>query len=54
MGRYWGNRAKAEPEEWQNAASKHLGKEILIVDTAGTVLYRGPVYDPVKAQAQRP
>jgi hypothetical protein len=46
-GRYWGSRIKADPEEWAKTAVRHLGKEIL---PAGTVPYRGPVYDPAKAR----
>jgi hypothetical protein len=48
MGRYWGNRIKNAPD-WQEKATQHSHREVLIVDTKGALLLRQPVFDPLKA-----
>lgn len=50
MGRYWGNRIKENSSGWTDDASKHAHREVLIADNAGKILFRGPVFDPMKAK----
>ena len=43
-----GQQDKADPEDWRTKAVPH--REILFVDPTGTLRYRGPVSNPVKAR----